>query len=61
MIKTIEDAEQAVKTIFDQEFPNKKYNEWNLNMNDATARHIINSVGKASRINVKNFIEDLWK
>ena len=60
MIVSLEEAEHAVRVIFNQEFLDNDFNDWNKNMDDAAAANIIRSVGKASRINVKKFIEDLW-
>ena len=56
----LERAEHAVRVIFDDEFPDKDFNEWNQNIDETTAANIIRAVGKASRINVKKFIKDLW-
>jgi hypothetical protein len=60
MIASLEEAEHAVRVIFNQEFSDQDFNDWNQNMDDATAASIISTVGRASRINVKKFIEDLW-
>ncbi|MGB6872730.1 MAG: hypothetical protein WBE46_01070 [Dehalococcoidia bacterium] len=60
MIASLEEAEHAVREIFHQEFPTQDFDNWNQNIDDATAENIISTVGKASRINVKRFIEDLW-
>ncbi len=59
MFQSIEEAEHAVAVVFADEFPNRNYSNWNHNIDTAVATHIINSVGCASRINVKKFIEDL--
>jgi hypothetical protein len=59
MIDKVENAEIAVQNIFQEEFPKSNFREWNIDINDQAARNIINSVGGASRINVRNFIEDL--
>jgi len=59
MFRSLEEAEHAVTVIFVDEFPDRNFSNWNLNIGTATATHIINSVGRASRINVKKFIEDL--
>jgi hypothetical protein len=60
MIKSLDDAERRVRLVFEDEFPNQDFDEWNRNMDDCAAADIIKAVGKASRINVKKFIEDLW-
>ena len=59
-MKSLDEAEHAVRVMFAQEFPDRNFNDWNHNINQAAATHIINTVGRASRINVKKFIEDLW-
>jgi len=56
-----EEAEVAVQNIFKTEFPNQSFHTWNSNIPDATAKIIIKKCGRASRINVKKFIEDLWE
>lgn len=60
MVARLEDAEQSVKQIFLDEFPGLNFTDWNREINDATAENIIKNVGRASRINVKKFIEELW-
>jgi hypothetical protein len=59
MTKSLEEAEHSVRTIFYEEFPGRNFDEWNLNVNDQTAMNIVNNVGRASRIDVRKFIEDL--
>lgn len=59
--RKMEEAEVAVNNIFQTEFPSQSFHAWNTNIPDTTANNIIKSVGRASRINVKKFIEDLWK
>jgi hypothetical protein len=60
MIARIEDAEHAVKQIFLEEFPAANFAQWDQDLDDRAAEHIIKTVGRASQINVKRFIEDLW-
>ena len=60
IIKRIEDAENAVQRVFHDEFPNSSFLEWNHEVDDKHAENIIKNVGRASRINVRKFIEDLW-
>ena len=60
MVRRLDEAELSVRQVFDEEFPDKDFHQWNLHLDDATAANIIKAVGKASRINVKKFIEDLW-
>jgi hypothetical protein len=59
MIEKLEDAEFTVRRIFETEFPQSNLLIWNAQVNDRVAQHIIDSVGSASRINVRKFIEDL--
>jgi hypothetical protein len=59
MFSRIEDAEQAVRQVFHDEFPAANYLHWDVDIDDRNAEHIIKTVGRASRINVKLFIEDL--
>jgi hypothetical protein len=60
MLGRLEDADQAVRQTFLDEFPDSNFTEWNQEINDKTAENIIRNVGRASRINVKKFIEELW-
>lgn len=60
MISGLDDAENAVRQVFLTEFPEADFLEWNRDMNDRDAKHIISAVGRASTINVRKFIEDLW-
>lgn len=60
LITRLEDAEARVRGVFIDEFPQAGFNRWNREMDDRVAQRIIDNVGRASRINVKMFIEDLW-
>lgn len=60
MFSRIEDAEHAVRQVFLDEFPGANYLHWDREIDDAAAEHIVKTLGRASRINVKQFIEDLW-
>lgn len=59
--RKIEEAEASVQNIFRAEFPHQSFQAWNRNIPDITANNIIKSLGRASLINVKKFIEDLWE
>lgn len=61
MIKPLKEAERVVRNIFHEEFPDQDFDKWNENLNDTAAENIVKAVGRASRINVKKFIEDLWR
>lgn len=54
------DAETRVQQIFVEEFPNDSYVRWNTDVDDAVAHGLIKNVGRASEINVRLFILDLW-
>jgi hypothetical protein len=56
----LEDAEHSVQQVFRSEFPNASYANWNRDMDEQTSEKVISAVGRASRINVRKFIEDLW-
>jgi hypothetical protein len=60
IINRLEDAENIVQNVFLTEFPQRQFNEWNREMDDRTAEEIVRNVGRASRINVRKFIEDLF-
>jgi len=60
MFNRIEDAEIRVYQVFLDEFLDKNYVMWNQDLYDGIADQIIKNVGRASKINVKRFIEDLW-
>ena len=57
--KTIQEAEAIVQNVFQDEFPKDSFHTWNSNFPDSSAQNIIKNVGKASQINVKQFIDDL--
>ena len=60
MMERIEEAESIVQQVFAKEFPKEDFTRWNQEINNNTANNIIRSVGRASRINVKLFIQDIW-
>src|ERR1700730_5868096 len=45
MISNLEDAENQVRAVFLEEFPNSHFYLWNGNVNDASAANIIKNVG----------------
>jgi hypothetical protein len=59
MINRLADAERAVELVFYDEFPHENFAEWNREINEGVAGRIINKAGRASRINVRMFIDDL--
>ena len=54
------DIRHGIFQTFADEFPDKNYYEWDTEISDSTANHIIKTVGRASEINVDLFIRDLW-
>ena len=54
------DAETRVQQIFVEEFPDDSYHLWNTDVDNALAHDLIKHVGRASKINVRLFILDLW-
>lgn len=59
MISSLAQAESAVRKVFEDEFVVRDFSEWNVDMSDQVGQSIIQSVGRASRINVRRFIIDL--
>lgn len=60
MVPTIEAAGRAVRVTFEEEFAAHDFAEWNQNLDDTAAGNIMRAVDRASRINVRKFILDLW-
>jgi len=56
----IKSGEVNIQNIFHDEFPNHNFHDWNTNIPDKTAENIIKNVGRASKIDVKSFIDKLW-
>ena len=59
-VKSKEEALVRIRNIFIEEFPDSSFDKWNSIFPDVAAENIISNVGRASRINVLKFIEDLW-
>ena len=59
MVNRLEEGEASVRQIFLNERPSADYRLWNSEINDDAAKDIIKTVGRASRINVAKFINDL--
>ena len=55
----LEEGEHLVREMFAREFPTEDFHHWNREINDSTAQNLIQNVGKAMRIDVKQFIDDL--
>jgi hypothetical protein len=60
MVPSLDEAERAVRDIFAAEYPKSRYSDWNTELDDRIAFDIVTTVGRASRINVVRFIEQLW-
>lgn len=61
MCADLQHGERIVASVFASTFPEESFAAWNRNVADSTADHIIKTVGRASRINVARFIDDLRK
>lgn len=61
ILNRLEDAEHLVKQVFLKRFPMQNFQKWNSEINERTAEGIIRNVGRAMRLDVKKFIEDLRK
>lgn len=60
MFNRIDDAENRVYQVSLEEFQDISFAQWNKDLNERNAEQIIKNVGRASMINVKKLIEDLW-
>lgn len=59
MTRRLEAGEAIVRRTFDDEFEGQDFSKWNVQIPDKAARAIIRGVGRAMRIDVKQFIADL--
>ena len=59
MVSRIQDAETQVRRVFNEIFPDQRFETWDQEIEDSAAQNIIKSVDRASRINVEKFIKDL--
>lgn len=57
--RNLEEGEHSVRRIFAEEFPARDFAKWNTDVDDKFAQNAIKTVGRASRINVRSFIDDL--
>lgn len=60
MSRTLEEAENRVRSVYADEFPSEQFQQWNTDFSESYAAEQIKMVGCASPINVKWFIQDLW-
>jgi len=54
------DIRHGIRQTFADEYPDKNYDSWDIEISDQTANHIIKTVGRALWIKVDLFIRDLW-
>ena len=59
MVARLEDGEQVVHNVFHAEFPGERFEDWDREVIRSVTDHLINTVGRASRIDVVKFIDDL--
>jgi hypothetical protein len=60
VVRSLDEAERTIREIFVAEYPKSRYSDWNTELDDRIAFDIVRTVGRASRINVVTFIEQLW-
>jgi len=60
MVTSLKDGENNVGKVFTAEFPSSDYLKWDTDVESSVADHMIKEVGRASNIDVRTFIEDLW-
>ena len=58
-VTRLEDGELLVQEVFEREFPTEDFNQWNSEINDNTAKNLIQNVEQVIGINVKQLIDDL--
>lgn len=59
MYADLQHGERIVASVFASTFLKESFAAWNRDVADSTADHIIKSVGRAMRIKVDRFIDDL--
>jgi len=57
---TLEQAEHVVLETFVEKHPNKKFQEWNNELQDAWCENVIRSNPSPGRVDVGQFILSLW-
>jgi hypothetical protein len=60
MVNSLKDGEDNVGKVFRAKFPSSDYLKWDTDVESSVANRKIRDVGKASTIDVRMFIEDLW-
>lgn len=58
MASNVRVGEAMVTNVFQSEFPNMSFSEWNSPVSDAEAEDIINRVAGRSSISVRHLIKD---
>ena len=61
LVRDEKQAEEIVLQCFQKCFPKESFLKWNTKLGDRLAEDIIKSFGRASRIDVEQFIRDLWE
>ena len=59
MVTSLAAGEKIVQSVFDEYFEGQDFAKWNTSIADGIARSIIDGVGRAKQINVRQFIADL--
>ncbi len=57
--RRLNEVEASVRNTFETDFPHLRCDTWNSHIDDKVAESMIRAVGRASMINVTNFIKDL--
>jgi hypothetical protein len=60
MVTNLKDGEDNVGKVFTAGFPVSDYIKWDTDVETLVADRKIREVGRASVIDVRTFIEDLW-
>ena len=58
MVTSLDVGERIVRNVFDENF-NGEFSKWNVSLPTKTAKSIIVGVGRAMRVDVRQFIADL--
>jgi hypothetical protein len=58
MRHSLAELENSITQTFREDFPGMSYNQWNVDVPDATAQEIIQNFQGVYRIDVKKFIQD---
>ncbi|WP_367680754.1 DNA-binding protein [Candidatus Fukatsuia anoeciicola] len=53
-------AELLIKKIFNDSYSEHSFDEWNTKVSELSANRIIAQVATASKVRVRNLIQELW-